>query len=353
MNRLRDVLITLRLSAANLVRLNWNRLRGRAFVPDPRTHLFIEPTTHCNLACRFCTYRLHRRSDHVMAAETFARFVGESVEMGFARIALTPINGDVFVDKRVMDKLRHLETVPGLSGFLLYTNFIAASPEAIAELVGMKRLTLFNISVYGHDRASFEKVAGRGADQYRRLVDNLNRLADLLPQAANPAAFQVSIRTGRHADFNGPGDLLGAIRRLGELGVPVTRQSRCDDWGGLITASDMAGLDMELIEGRLLYKQGACILPFYAVQILADGRVNACACRDIDGQLVIGDLARNSLGEILSADNPAYVGLIERQQRGDFPPACRGCSFYRSIYDPTIRDATSLSLDQFWKSLGR
>ena len=57
----------------------------------------------------------------------------------------------------------------------------------------------------------------------------------------------------------------------------------------------------------------ALTLPFFNVQVLADGRVNACACRAIRGDLVIGDIARQSLAEVLSAANPAYLALIESQ----------------------------------------
>ena len=349
---LRDCLVTLRMSLGAFVRLNLNRWRGREFVPHPRTMLFIEPVTHCNLGCKFCTYRLHRRPDAVMSQECFADVVNQAAAMGFDRIVLTPINGDIFVDKGIGAKLALLEHHPGIVGVQAYSNFIAASPQAIDDLLAMERLELFNISVYGHDPASFTAIADRGEGQYQRLVANLDRLAERLLTARRPKAFQVSIRAGRDFDLDrAPSSaLVMALRRLRDLGVAVSLQSCCDDWGGLIGSEDMRGLDMDLVRGRLLYKKGACILPFYSVQVLADGRVNACACRDIDGQLQIGDLRRTPLADILSDRNPVYMGLIREQQAGRFRSVCRGCSFYRSIHDPAIRDASpkgSWSLRQF------
>lgn len=356
MGRLRDLAITLRMSAANVVRLNWGRWRGRAFVPHPRSHLFIEPTSFCNLECRFCTYRLDRRPRTTMAGDRFAAIVEQATALGFEDIVLTPINGDVFIDKGVTDKLRLLEADASLRRVQLYTNFIAVSDEALNLLVAMRKLALLNISVYGHDEASFTAITGRGGEQYHRLVRNLESLADRLVDS-DPSVFQIGIRTGRKIDLDAESSPLAvAIRRLRGLGVTTGMVSQCDDWGGLIAPADMADLDMELIQGRLLYKKGACILPFYSVQVLADGRVNACACRDIDGQLLIGDLKTDSLADILSAKNEAYVALIDRQQRGDFPAACRGCSFYRSIHDPAVRGAGKgepMTVNEFWRFLGR
>jgi MoaA/NifB/PqqE/SkfB family radical SAM enzyme len=349
----RDYLLTLRMSARFFIQLNRNRLKRREFVPHPRTFLFIETVTHCNLGCKFCTHRLHRRPDAVMPLNTFRNYVDQAVGLGFDRIALTPINGDIFVDKGIMDKVELLERRDGITGMLAYSNFIAAGPAAIATLVALERLELFNISVYGFDPASFAAIADRGEAQYHRLVANLNHLADLLPTARRPQAFQATIRAARDFTLDQAPDstLVVALRRLQGLGMAMSVQSRCDDWGGLIAPEDLAGLGMDLIRGRLLYKQGACILPFYSVQVLADGRVNACACRDVDGQLQIGDLRHQSLKQILSARNPVYTDLIRGQQAGHFADVCRGCSFYRSIHDVSIKDASpkgAWSLAQFW-----
>lgn len=351
----RDHLLTLRMSAAALLRLNLGRRAGRARVPHPRSLLFIEPVTHCNLGCKFCTYRQNRRPHSVMSLESFTGVVDQAVAMGFGRFALTPINGDIFVDKGILAKLDWLERRDGVSGILAYTNFVAARPEAIERLTALERLELFNISVYGHDPGSFTAIADRSEAQYHRLVDNLERLAVLLPKARRPQAFQISIRAARGFDLDRAPDsrLVAVLRRLRGQGMALSVQSRCDDWGGLIGTEDMAGLDMDLIRGRLLYKQGACTLPFNSVQVLADGRVNACACRDVDAQLQIGDLGTDSLAHILSGRNRTYVELIENQQAGRFPDVCKGCSFYRSIYDPQVEPSDALSLDEFWRLIDR
>ena len=80
------------------------------------------------------------------------------------------------------------------------------------------------------------------------------------------------------------------------------------------------------------YKKGACALLLTAVQVMATGIVNGCACRDVDATLRIGDLNETPLREILSAKNQAYMELIDEQQRGEFRTVCRSCDYYKSIY---------------------
>ena len=334
------------------------RMAGRSYVPHPRTMLFIEPVTFCNLRCSFCTYRMNLRPNSVMGLETFRNVLGQATALGFGDIALTPINGDVFMDKGILDKLRLIASTPDGPGIVLYTNLIAASKDAIAEILGMPRLSLLVISVYGQDFPSFQKITGRDETQFTRLIANLAHVEEVVRQGGCPKGLSICVRTARTWRPGNPAGedrLSRALARLVDLGVPMAAHSTLDDWGGLITQSDVKGLDMILLKGSLLPKIGPCILPFFSIQVLADGRVNACACRDISGDLVIGDLGSQSLAEIISLSNPAYAGLIERQRHGDFPRSCRGCSFYRSIHDRRIAGASpkgTLTLEEFHQLAG-
>ena len=106
-----------------------------------------------------------------------------------------------------------------------------------------------------------------------------------------------------------------------------------DSWGSSIRQEDLDPLGIRITEGNYNYKHGVCRLAISSVQIKADGSVHACACRDVDGSLIIGNLAQAKLADILSLDNPAYRGLIDDQQEGRFGPNCQSCAMYTSIYD--------------------
>ena len=63
-----------------------------------------------------------------------------------------------------------------------------------------------------------------------------------------------------------------------------------------------------------------------------NGLVNACACRDANFTLKIGNIKDNKLRDIINIKNPTYKNLIDRQEKNDFPAVCKSCDFYRSIY---------------------
>jgi hypothetical protein len=76
---------------------------------------------------------------------------------------------------------------------------------------------------------------------------------------------------------------------------------------------------------------------FAGVQVRATGIVNACACRDVNTVLAIGDVNEQPLRDIVSTGNPVYMDLIDEQMRGEFRPVCQSCDFYKSIFHRPAR----------------
>ena len=89
--------------------INKNKLLGRSFVPHPRKRLFIEPISYCNLACKFCTYPKNLHPKTVMDEDLFRSSIDQAAAMGFECIVLTPINGEIFMDKNAIERLRYIE----------------------------------------------------------------------------------------------------------------------------------------------------------------------------------------------------------------------------------------------------
>jgi radical SAM protein with 4Fe4S-binding SPASM domain len=256
--------------------------------------------------------------------------------MGFRVFALTPLTGDVFMDKDLKSKLRYLEENDGVDGIVFYTNFIGANQGLVDYITSLTKIAKMEISIYGHDLRSFCAVSGKGAAQYRRLVGNLSHLADAVPGTQLGEALTISMSTYGSFSFPGKGDsdLCRVLETfVDKTGTEISMRRDYDSWGGLISKGDVRELDINLIDGRHLYKSGPCRLVFGYVQIVADGRVNACACRDVGGSLMIGDLEAQPLREILSNRNPAYMRVIEEQEAGRFQESCQQCTFYQSIYD--------------------
>lgn len=357
---MRSQIKMLRRNLGHLYHLNMNRLRKNTFVPHPRSHMCIEPASYCNLACKFCSYAKDVRPRRIMPTTDFINYVDQAIDMGFRTFVLTPMTGDVFMDRDLTSKLQYLEQNDDVDSVVFYTNLIGASEQSIAFVCAMKKLKLFEISIYGHDLESFKAITGAGKTQYNRLLANLTLLLDHARPEKHGDRIVLAFSTYNAFAFPGdpPSDLCAVLVELQHrLGIEIGAREDYDSWGGLITKDDVRGIDVNLIDGRYLYKKGPCQLLFAYVQIMADGRVNACACRDAGGSLVIGDLAEQPLKDIISNRNANYMDLIGDQAAGKFQNSCRSCTFYRSVYDhrpgaQPISDLGLIQMDAFFDSLG-
>jgi len=269
-----------------------------------------------------------------MDEDLFRSSIDQAAAMGFECIVLTPINGEIFMDKNAIERLRYIENSV-IKTYQFYTNFIGANNVAIKSLFALKKISYLEVSIYGHDFESFCNITGRGKEQYDRLVENLTTLESLFSQKPPGLNICLSIRTYRSFQFNkgSQNELLEIIEKLRQAGVQIGLSSQVDNWGGDIGESDVADIEMDLIDGKHLYKKGPCGLPFDSVQITAEGKVNACACRDPRGSLLLGDLNLTSLSSIHTPDNEKWIGIVRDHEIGNFNDVCASCGFYQSIYD--------------------
>lgn len=341
----------------NIAEINFNATLGRHFILDPRFNLFIETTGICNQSCRFCAYSKKEIGKVVMPMEMFQETVSQSVEMGFSFFNLTPLTGEVFMDKHFVERIQYLDRHPKVEGYSFYTNFVVPSKQQIEELFKLRKLKSVHVSLYGHNEKSFCDLTQQSEKQYHRLVKNLKYLCDLYHKNSF-FELRMSWRTIPSFVFDKvPNselqEIVWEIRNKHQ--IKIEDLPLYDNWGGLITNEEVKDIGLRVKDSSLVYKKGVCTLILDHVAVLADGRVNACACRDINGSLVIGNIKENSLSYILSIKNPLYKNLIQEQMDNKFKAACKECSYYRSIYQPLniILKGQYYNLDQVKKFLNR
>jgi MoaA/NifB/PqqE/SkfB family radical SAM enzyme len=330
-----------------------NRALGREFIPRDRSLFHIETSSACNLKCRFCAYTKKSTPTVGMPYDSFLRTVRQALDLGYSRFELTPCTGDVFMDRSLLRKLEHLEQHPQVTGYEFFTNLTIPKPETVERLAELRKLRHLTVSVYGHDPASFVAITLGTEKLYARLVANLEALLRMHDRAAY--GLSIGLRTSRRRPRPNESALLALIERLRITGADVRVSRSYNNWGGYITQEDVEGLDMQIKSTAGAYKHGACEKLFASVQVTASGIVNACACRDVDASLQIGDVNATPLADILSPENPRYMAIIEEQQRGEFRPICRSCDFYKSIYHQRShyrRDGIAvMSLSEFKEQL--
>ena len=308
-----------------------NRALGREFIPADLGPFNIETTGACNLKCRFCAYEKKGSPKVSMADDVFAGVVEQALDMGFDRFHLTPCTGDVFMDRHFFQKLQYLDAHPRVREYNFFTNLTIPTRDQLLRLLGLKKFDRLTISVYGHDEASFVAITKSSAKIYRRLLANLEALLQHLDRW--PSRVSIGHRSSFEAVANDASDLMRLLHRFRQAGIPVhASHGVYNNWGGYITQEDVAGLDMRITPADDTVKAGPCVKLFDSVQVMATGVVNACACRDVDATLAIGDIASKPLAEIINAKNARYREIIDEQQAGKFRPVCASCDFYRSVY---------------------
>ena len=341
-NYLRNLLIRLEIGV--------NHALGRQFIQRDRSLFHIETSSACNLKCRFCAYTKKSTPTVGMSYDDFLDVVRQALEIGYRRFELTPCTGDLFMDRSLMRKLDFLETHPQVESYEFFTNLTIPKPETVRRLAALKKLKHMTVSVYGHDLASFVAITEGTPKLYERLKANLEALLAVKDEAKYELA--IALRSSRTQPKGGKSDLLLLVDRFREAGIEIwIAPGVYNNWGGFISEADVEGLDMQINSTESVYKYGACEKLFNSVQVTATGVVNACACRDVDATLQIGNVKTTPLADIVSSANPEYMKIIEEQQRGEFRPICRSCDFYKSIYHHRShyrRDGVAtMTLDEF------
>jgi hypothetical protein len=326
---------------------------GGVDIPNLSECLYVMPATTCNLRCRFCGYSKMSLAKQIMSNDLFVRVVTGACRYGFSRFGLTPMVGEALLDPCLPDKFEFLESRPDVAGYSFCTNFITADPSFIQSLLCLRKLQWLSISICGHDLESFTSLTGAGPEAFERLLDNLEHLSRA---PSFPFPLELRVRTVRSF---GPGALTSRLGRLlrrfaerkAQIRIPHDLYS---NRGGLISAQDLAGVDITM-KKEIPKGNSPCVFLFYKHTVLPDGRLNACYTGDVNATMVIGDLSRQTLEEVYSLHNEAWLRLIEGQLRGCFSGVCRNCTDYRSVadrhYSFRYHEKLSLRLSDFLDQL--
>jgi sulfatase maturation enzyme AslB (radical SAM superfamily) len=307
-----------------------NRLLGREFIKNDLGVMAIEISSICNIKCRFCAYEKKITPKVIMSNEMFFDCVNQTVELGYDRFELTPCTGDVFMDKHLFEKLYFLDHHPKVKEYSFFSNLTVPSHDQLMQLTKLKKMVGLTISIYGHDEKSFVNITKSTPKVYDRLVSNLKIM---LAQKSRPFPIGFGWRSSGDVPNKDSTELMELLGKFKKAGVRVNSPHGVfNNWGGIVTQEDVAGLNMKIMPGNKKYKSGACAKLFDSIQITASGIVNACSCRDVNSTLRIGDIRTTQLKKIISTENKDYVRLIEEQQAGKFSPVCNSCDFYRSVY---------------------
>lgn len=284
--------------------------------------LICETINICNNLCIICPYCHMKRKKQTMLMDLFEKVLADYSAIGGGKLSLTPVVGEVFLDKYLVERMRRIRCYPKITGVSFTTNASAVDKVADNELLeiigGLERV---HISVYGLDADEHKLITQR--DTYEAMVKGIRRIV-------GAGADRLQISLGFRLVKQQPQEVIEKwIMRA--CGKPVNYgvTYKYANWGAGFEPSRPLPLDGQWLLPQENREQ--CLIPLSAVQVFSDGRVSFCPCPDYDAspELSLGRLQESSLLELINSEKNVALWNFSTQ----VPKYCRHCTFHRSLYD--------------------
>jgi sulfatase maturation enzyme AslB (radical SAM superfamily) len=277
-------------------------------------YVSLEAHTLCNQGCYFCPVAYDPREAYFMPTERYEEIVRQLAAHRGTLEAVFMINyNEPTADKRFVDQVRVLKEA-GLPPATL-TNGTGLTPKRVDALVEMGGLRFLSINLSTLDPERY--AADRKGDHLELVLRNLDHAKDL------PVADEMDIVVLGRGDEVHRSDFEEIRRRFAGSRFNVKLFEVMDRAGYLqigLSARNKSLCGCENIGSR----------PLQHLHINPYGKCLLC-CEDYDENYVVGDLAEETLEEVLTGPRLALMrrwvyGLEEAP--ADF--ICRSCVFART-----------------------
>ncbi len=283
--------------------------------------LMIETVNICNNDCVFCPYSSQTRQRRTMPPSLFAKLIRDYGAIGGGPVSLTPLVGEVFLDKLLPERLELLRNTPSITGISVTTNGTMArryDDESLSAI--LSSFTRLKVSVYGLDAEEFRIITKR--DEYNVMVEQLVRLLRL----SHAGTVVVGLRHLRRREPEAVAAWLAEIAARADVAkVEVVSETReYANWSFFDTSKP---LPLDGTWRPVKENTTQCLIPLVALQAMADGTISFCPCANFDGNpdLTLGHISEGTLADMLRSDKAAKLW---RWDVWGIPDFCRTCSFH-------------------------
>jgi sulfatase maturation enzyme AslB (radical SAM superfamily) len=273
-------------------------LAGRDRAPRLPEIVQIEATNICNAKCTFCPRDDMTRRQGVMEMALFRKIVDECASLGIGHVRMHNY-GEAFVDKQLPQKIAYAKA-KGIPEVGVITNGSLLGPD-VARAVIEAGLDAVNISLDAAGKETFEST--RLGLKYDKVIANVEGL----------------VRIRRELGRRRPKLILSFVRQDNS----AEEQAFIDHWSAV--ADKIHITELHNWAGTLKRRADVnfpCYRQWLTFTVLWDGRVSLC-CADLDGHVVLGDLATETIAGVWNGD--AYRRVRREQLESGGPAICRNC----------------------------
>jgi hypothetical protein len=274
----------------------------------------IETALSCNARCVFCAHH-NQMMTGTMSMELFEKIIDECHARGIKLINFG-VYGEIMTDKYLFERIRYIRKYDMTYSF--FTNVSLLTPEKTEKLFELGGLASVNFSINGFSAEVYEKImAGLKRDvAYKNALYFLEQKEKL--KLDGLAVHISAVRTKLNKkDFK---KFFKFWKK--QKGVSMV-------WS--LELMDRMGTEYDGKLGKLGPMDNRrnwlspCKLLWGPLSVYYDGRVSPCCKDDDKRELIIGDLSKQTLADVLGGEALNNLRRIHLSNKRDSHPICGKC----------------------------
>ncbi|TES90008.1 MAG: radical SAM protein [Candidatus Cloacimonadota bacterium] len=284
--------------------------------------LLVELTNICNANCIYCGYRFMKRDKGIMKQKLFEKLIDEFDDKSGGDINLTGVVGDPLIDRNIVEKIKYSMAKKNIRNIKFSTNGI------LLQRIGVKKLlesgvNSILINIGGMDKETYKRLFG--VDDFYKVYENVRKILLTNKSMHGKVDLTIVIKVISLEDVLKNKSCLSLKELAKECDARIIFDNIYDSWSGRISKKDMVD-DMKLKMNR--EKKEPCSLLYNTLSIMWNGDVVPC-CRDIDGEVILGNILQQSIDEIWRGD--ILKNLRRSFTKGSIPAICKKCEHYEGL----------------------
>jgi radical SAM protein with 4Fe4S-binding SPASM domain len=293
----------------------YNHFAASAFRPKS---VSVQISRRCNLNCSMCGWEIWQRNEGTMSPEIFRRVIQQMKDFNVPLMQFTAAQGEPLLNPRAKDFIT-MAMDAGID-VIVNTNCTTLGKrnvEMLAEAAKRENFLKLQASFSGYDKVSHENiyVGSKFEDTSRKLKACYEAFAN----AGMTDKFLVHgiIRQGdkqKHLDY------------LASLGIPekLTHIHYPDNFAGIIKI-DRRRNSYRTDDQFKLRSLRLCSTLIEQLVVYDDGEVSACACRDSENVMNIGNIKTQTLFEM--RNGPKFKEMVNAFMARNIKkmPLCAKC----------------------------
>ena len=276
--------------------------------------LSIQTSSFCNASCIFCPYEeiknLFPRA--VMGMDLYKKIIDEcGTHQEIERIILY-MNNEPLTDPHLIQRINYAKEHLPLAGVHILTNGALLSDE-IADKLLSSRLDWIGISFHGIRKDTIEKAMGI---DYERALERIRAFIKKAAKSKNIKEYiMITFLRHKYLTEDEKQEAIGfwralGIERISYFDGPISRAGNVKNFPRVYHKETIVGCDS--------------IWADEMIHIVEDGSVVLC-CMDWKREIVLGDLNRESIGEVWNGRRGKLWDAIQRGCELSEHFLCRRC----------------------------